>query len=273
MYRIIFTYITTNLLDGKQYIGSHATDNIDDGYLGSGEMLINAVRKHGESNFKREIIDFYYSRKEAYIAEGVLIERFQTIRPNGYNISPIGGMFVPGYESKWKGVTGDMAPRYGKPASKDIRERISRRMKNRSRKSAPFTREQKKKVGYAVLQLTMDGSFVKEWGSVSLAADYIGCSKAGITACARGDRGSCFGYKWKYKYIHGPGLRKIRNIEQSDLNGNVIRIWPDAKTASQSTDVGVGNILGCINGHAHTAGGYIWKKEELKLAYRDNGSR
>jgi len=30
-----YTYITTNLINGKQYVGDHSTDNLNDEYLGS----------------------------------------------------------------------------------------------------------------------------------------------------------------------------------------------------------------------------------------------
>ena len=40
-----FIYKTTNLLSGKYYIGMHSTDNLDDGYLGSGYRLRLAIKK------------------------------------------------------------------------------------------------------------------------------------------------------------------------------------------------------------------------------------
>jgi group I intron endonuclease len=59
-----FIYKTVNLLSGKYYIGMHSTDNLDDGYLGSGTYLRLAIKKHGKENFKREILEFCNSRKE-----------------------------------------------------------------------------------------------------------------------------------------------------------------------------------------------------------------
>lgn len=58
-----FIYKTTNLLSGKYYIGMHSTDNLDDGYLGSGYRLRLAIKKHGKENFKREILEFFENRK------------------------------------------------------------------------------------------------------------------------------------------------------------------------------------------------------------------
>ena len=59
-----YIYKTTNLLNGKYYIGMHSTDNIDDGYLGSGKRLRYSINKHGEDNHKREILEFVNSREE-----------------------------------------------------------------------------------------------------------------------------------------------------------------------------------------------------------------
>ena len=49
-------YKTTNLLNGKVYIGKHETYDINDDYLGSGKILKYALKKYGSINFKKEII-------------------------------------------------------------------------------------------------------------------------------------------------------------------------------------------------------------------------
>ena len=64
-----FLYRTTNLINGRFYIGMHSTDDLDDGYLGAGNALLKAVAKYGRENFKREILAFYPSREELAEAE------------------------------------------------------------------------------------------------------------------------------------------------------------------------------------------------------------
>ena len=39
-------YITTNLINYKKYIGSHVCKDLNDGYLGSGTSLIQALKKY-----------------------------------------------------------------------------------------------------------------------------------------------------------------------------------------------------------------------------------
>jgi hypothetical protein len=41
----IFTYKTINKINNKYYIGVHSTNDIKDGYLGSGVALKRAIRK------------------------------------------------------------------------------------------------------------------------------------------------------------------------------------------------------------------------------------
>lgn len=42
-----YIYKTKCLLTNKYYIGMHSTDNLDDGYVGSGKRLWYSINKHG----------------------------------------------------------------------------------------------------------------------------------------------------------------------------------------------------------------------------------
>jgi hypothetical protein len=57
-----YIYKTTNIKNGKFYVGMHSTDNLNDGYLGSGLRLRRSIRKNGAENFKLEILEFLSDR-------------------------------------------------------------------------------------------------------------------------------------------------------------------------------------------------------------------
>jgi DNA-dependent RNA polymerase auxiliary subunit epsilon len=57
-----FIYKTTNLKNDNFYIGLHSTNNLDDGYIGSGDKLRSSVRHYGKENHKFEILEFYSNR-------------------------------------------------------------------------------------------------------------------------------------------------------------------------------------------------------------------
>lgn len=69
-----FIYITTNLIDGKRYIGQKKFDNYWKGYLGSGKHLREAIKKYGRENFSRNIVAIAYSKEELDDAEISIIK-------------------------------------------------------------------------------------------------------------------------------------------------------------------------------------------------------
>ena len=65
-------YKTTNLLDGKYYVGCHQTKNPNDGYLGSGKHLKRAIKKYGFDNFKVEILHMQHQKQKCFLWREVL---------------------------------------------------------------------------------------------------------------------------------------------------------------------------------------------------------
>ena len=86
-------YKTTNLVNGKIYVGLHVTRDLEDDYLGSGTQVQAAVKKYGRSNFKREYIKICETPEEMYNLEAEIVNEEFVKSPNTYNMKTggIGG--------------------------------------------------------------------------------------------------------------------------------------------------------------------------------------
>ena len=98
---IFLIYRTTNLINNKIYIGKHKTENLDDGYLGSGKLLQRAIKKYRIENFKREIISSHKTEDEMNAAEKILVTEEFCSRKDNYNLCP-GGHGGFGYINEHK---------------------------------------------------------------------------------------------------------------------------------------------------------------------------
>jgi len=82
-------YKTTNLINGKSYVGQSKYNN-DEKYLGSELLLKKAIKKYGKKSFIKETIEWCLTKEELDEKETFYIKFYNTLIPNGYNIS-IGG--------------------------------------------------------------------------------------------------------------------------------------------------------------------------------------
>ncbi|MGL6228549.1 MAG: GIY-YIG nuclease family protein, partial [Culicoidibacterales bacterium] len=90
---LVTVYKTTNLINGKYYIGVHRVKNescINDSYLGSGVCIKKAFKKHGKSNFKKEVLFVYDNYESAYLKEAELVTEETIKMKSVYNQYPGG---------------------------------------------------------------------------------------------------------------------------------------------------------------------------------------
>ena len=81
-----YIYKTTCKVTGKFYVGMHSTDNLDDGYLGSGKILGYSRRKYGDESHEKVIIEFLPSREDLKAREKEIINEELLADPLNINL-------------------------------------------------------------------------------------------------------------------------------------------------------------------------------------------
>lgn len=82
----MFIYLTTNIINGKRYVGLCTRD--DPAYIGSGVLLKQAIKKYGRNNFRREILEESDDFDHLLEREAFWISHFDAVNsPDFYNIS------------------------------------------------------------------------------------------------------------------------------------------------------------------------------------------
>ena len=97
-----YLYKITNKLNGMYYIGVHQTKNLNDGYMGSGTLIQEAIEKYGSENFEKEILEFFNNSKDMYSREKEIVNNEFINNNQTYN------MIVGGY-----GLTSEVAKQIG----------------------------------------------------------------------------------------------------------------------------------------------------------------
>ena len=115
-------YKTTNVLNGKIYVGFHSTNNLEDGYLGSGELLQKAIEKYGPQNFERKILFIFDNQTDAQNKEREIVNESFVNDENTYNLVTGGNICI---------LKGKSNPFYGKSHTKESRDKISEKAKGR----------------------------------------------------------------------------------------------------------------------------------------------
>jgi len=140
--KFYYTYVTTNNLNGYQYIGSHTADKLNNDYLGSGTALLQAIKQDGKDNFSKKILAIYNTREDAYIAESQLLND-KWFSDSTYNIRKTSvGIIEHTQEAKLKQsilksgernpMFGKPSPNVGKPKSPIFKNIVSQKLKGTS---------------------------------------------------------------------------------------------------------------------------------------------
>ena len=124
-----FIYKTTNLKNGKFYVGMHSTHNLNDGYLGSGLRLRRSIRRNGIENFKLEILEFLPNRNSLKEREKELVNEDLLKEPNCMNIQPGGGGGWTSEQQRENAIKSNARQRWLRENDKEYNERITKQLK------------------------------------------------------------------------------------------------------------------------------------------------
>ena len=89
-------YKIVNQVNGRYYIGRHATKNINDSYMGSGKAILNAIKKYGIESFTKEILAEASSREELWELEKQIVNDQIVNDPLSYNMAYGGKSYLDG---------------------------------------------------------------------------------------------------------------------------------------------------------------------------------
>jgi group I intron endonuclease len=190
-------YKITNRINGKVYIGqtkqslqkrwnNHCCKN------SHCSILHSAIKKYGAENFTVEQIDVACSKEELDKKEIFWIAQFNSVAPNGYNISS-GGNGNRGHKPTAETLAKRSASLKGihmgdeNPAKReDVRKKMSEAAKHR------------------IGELSSRGKRVacietgKVFPTAKEAGHHVGCTYKNISAVCNGKRKSCGGFHWKW---------------------------------------------------------------------------
>lgn len=146
-----YIYLITNNLNGKIYVGKHSTDNLNDGYMGSGVALHRAYNKYGQEHFTKKILAYADTEEKLNWFERFYIKKYHA-RTKGYNLTDGGDGVLGLRRDAWnKGVPCSEDQKHkislklkGKPMSEETKLKLSLKLKGKKQKTR--SEETKKKI-------------------------------------------------------------------------------------------------------------------------------
>ena len=128
-------YEIKNNINGKTYVGVHKTNDITDGYMGSGKVIKQAIKKYGLVNFSKIILETFDTPEAMFAREKEVVTEEFLIRSDVYNLRLGGfggfdhirnaGLHYKGYNSAAERNRALTLTNRGKKRKAEQRQRIS----------------------------------------------------------------------------------------------------------------------------------------------------
>lgn len=288
-------YKTTNLINGKIYVGVHRTNpDIFDGYIGCGvskkdqkrkvlKGFPKTVQKYGYNNFKRETLFIYpdteQGKIQAFQKESEIVNIEFVKRTDTYNLV-VGGNY-PIYEHSRKIAQYSIDGRFIRvwDSITEAEEKLNlnsiqgnlrgttkycgdyqwRFYDGDNSDIAPVQKKEK-----VVFQFDLQGNLIKTWKSITEASKSFTNNKAAKTAIwnvCNNKSNQAYGYYWSYKNKFTPKVNNhLSSVAKYNDIGEFIESYSSIKEAAQKNDIkSPSNIIAAIKGTQKRCGGFRWR--------------
>lgn len=286
-------YKYENLINNMVYIGQaidleerykkHLKNIQDNSHQ---EDIYKAFREFGFSNFSYEVLETLENFNQNLLneLECYYIEKFNSLKPNGYNMVPggtNGAGLAKGKKVKQYDLYGNFIAEFPSAHQAGYATNINyssicaccrneiKHTKNfqwkysDSNKNITNIFDLIPKNDIPIWQYDKNGKYIQEFKNLDEASKNITSSKSALCNCLKGKTNSCAGFLWSY--ANEPILKNRKTswngkkIAQLDKNYNIIKIYNSALEAQKETGISNTYIGKVCNGKAKSAGKYYWK--------------
>ncbi len=265
---------------GKVYIGITSLKVKERWDCGRGykknRYFNNSIKKYGWENIVHEILFENLTKNEAETKEIELIAYYKSMNIS-YNIENGGNSVGTHSEETKRKIRESLKGRInywciGTKASEETRKKMSEAHKGKL--IGKYTGSKSAKAR-KIDMFSLNGEYIKTFGSSVEAMDEIGTNYTGIIKCCNMQQKSCGGYLWRYHsdsyerleaYIKQPSRGnkgKGKHIYQCDKNNNVIKEWISAEEAASVLNLCRVSIRRACKRDNHYAYGFIWRFKDV----------
>ena len=196
-----FIYITTNMVNGKRYLGQKGFSEYWDSYLGSGTIFKKAIEKYGKENFRRNIIQVCFSEDELNKTEYDLSVFLNVVEDeNWYNLCYGGGGTRGAHRSDETRELlrqlnlGENNPNYGLKRSEETKRKMSESMLG---KPKTYSNENGNPLKKIICQYSTQGLLIEKFLGSDEAWKKTGISRSSISNCLCHLSRTAGGYIWR----------------------------------------------------------------------------
>jgi hypothetical protein len=288
---------------GRFYIGIHSTDDLDDGYFGSGQVLWKSVKKYGKDCHTIEIIEYLSSRESLKAREKEIVNENLLAEPLCMNLAIGGGGGCSNKQrDKWDlskkkkpilseetKIASDLkrrARRHTPETKANMATHAKRRLKDGTMKTwaTALSPEQRAKALQnsngpqgKLCQYNLEGDLIKVWQNFDEALAELKVIPGRLCLAIKDPNVVCSDSLWRRKEepkiavdkklletrAKKAKLQNASSIEQLDDSGKIIEVWDSTSAATRTYGVRVAIDRALKTGCK--AHGFYWRKVERAL--------